>query len=243
MLISSDNLTRSHVAGVPLKSLSAIPLSGFAELLEPSKAKVEPYQNSALSFDALGMFGKFKSVNFIKSSEIAGFLQTLDNITPDQHQDIHGKNEFKQNSSRIGIQRQALVENHASLHFMTYHQKKSTNLTPQNHYVSKTIVENTYNASEKFETGLRQSKSANTHKAYERNLDQFRICVSQSGDHTIVSLTGIIFDLTESLKLRHISSKLFAEIGIKNGILYVNAKKVTEAYYFMREENHGSGAR
>ena len=243
MLISSDNLTRYHVVGVPLKSSSTISSTGFAELLELSKARVEPYQSSALSFDALGMFGNFNSINFVMPPVIMGSLQTSNDITPDQYQIIHGKNEFTQNSSGIGVQRQALVENHVSLHLMTYHQKDSTNLTSQNHYIAKAIVANAYKASEKFETVLKRSRPINMHQACERKLDQIRVCISQRGDQTIVSLTGAIFDLTKSLKLRHVSSKLFAEFGIKNGILYVNAKNVTEAYYFMREENHGSGAR
>lgn len=243
MLISSGSLVLSNFINAPLRSFSTVPSTRFADLLESREVSVEPYQTSALSFYALGMFGNFESVNFIALPTSVEAPQASNNAPPNDQQATHKKCEFKQNLSGAETKMRVSADGYILPYLPNNHQKNLTNLVSQAQHNVNIIGKNVFNTSEKLEINFKESKITNIRRAYERKLDPLQVHASQSGGQTIISLTGTIFDLTKSLKMRDISSKILAEFGIKNSVLYINANNVTKACYSIREENHGSGAR
>ena len=243
MLISNENFVQSNFVAAPTVQNSAKHSTAFSLLIERNEVRIENDQSSALSFNALGMFGNFDTVNFIESLPPVYMTQNNTDLINDDTQILYKSSEISHCSTAVVLQRKTenIKYNFAkSIIEYAKNLKNTNNLTFQNYFNSS--------INQRYETGFRSvffnfSAPIHSHKVQERAINPFNLHVMQKDGQFFVSLTGYVFDLTNSLKMRDIASSIFEKFGIKNSILYVNTKNVTKAYYFIREENHGSGTR
>ena len=243
MLISNENFVRSNFVATQTEQTSAKYPIAFSLLLEQNEIRIENDQSSALSFNALGMFGNFDTIKFIESSPSLHTAQNDTDFITDNSQTLYKPREANQYLNTVIVkQKLQNLEYNLSNSIIEYakNSKNPNNLTFKNYSNSSVI--------QRFETGFRSvgvnsSISVYSDKMPEQEIKSFQLHISQKDSQFFVSLTGFVFDLTNSLKMRDIASSILEKFGIKNGILYINAINVTKAYYFIREENHGSGTR
>ncbi len=243
MLVSNENFVRSNFVAAPAVQSSAKYPAVFSLLIERNDTRIENDHSSALSFNALGMFGNFDTINFIESSLPVYAAQNDSELITDDTKILYKSTEISRYSSAVIVkQKSKNIEYDFSKSIKIEYNKNSKNINNLafKNYVNLIINQQSENDFQSFYL----NSSASVHnKVYDRKITPFQLHISQKDGQFFVSLTGYVFDLTNSLKMRDIASSIFEKFGIKNSILYVNAKNMTKAYYFIREENHGSGAR
>jgi hypothetical protein len=243
MLISNENFVRPNFVAAPAVQNSAKRSTTFSLLIERNEVQIENDQSSALSFNALGMFGNFDSINFIESSPPVYAEKNNADFTAKNTQILYKSSGISQypNAAIAKQKSQSVKYNFSKLTIEYAKNLKNINNLIFKNYINSSI--NQRSVANFRSVYLSSFVYIHNHEVHERLINPFQLNILHKGGQFFVSLTGSVFDLTNSLKMRGVASSILEKFGIKNGILYINAINVTKAYYFIREENHGSGTR